>query len=466
MFTVRTGGGAAQIVLLIAALSAAAPAALSGETKVEIDSRLDTEGDVRHRVQFLNASIGVFTYFEEQPGKKPEYRFGFAAPAVVCGPVKYFGGIRELGNPGGYAAGSGVYSEAAALRLCRDMSAGNRTGVSLRTRGKEFGLGGTYDGKTGRVDGGVWGNFSPGSIVSGNAVLFGTYNQKKSLAEETWISDSPPALPQTVLHLYGNLRLQTEWLYVSAAGGMSGSKITGPGPFLRGHASLSLPFIQADAAAAFVWPKYLTPEGTRPGKAFTASGEALLLPRFPFRLRGGYGKRIDAPPVFPEMYIPGDDKWYCAAEVKTGVIDGELRWDCKQYWDSLGILSGEERFSAELSMFPEGPVRVTGGCSYSYDETGAEEIAVPVSITVAVSDVRISVRTKMYRRESFTAENRLRIELNGRRASAFFLAEADITGGEGASGSAEMGKLYLQFGWSITGFLSPIRPRTGLLPRD
>jgi hypothetical protein len=466
LFTFSTGGRAAQIMLLITALSAAAPAALSGETKVEIDSRLDTEGDVRHRVLFLNSRIGVFTYLEEQPGTGPEYRFGFATPGVVFGPAKYFGGIRELGNPGGYSAGSGVYSEAATMRLCRDMSAGDRAGVSLRTRGKEFGIGGTYNAKTGQVDGGVWGNLFPGSIVSGNAVFFTTYNQKKSLAEETWISDTPPALPRTVLHLYGNLRLQTDRLFVSAAAGLSGSKISGPGPFVRGHASLSLPFLHADAAAAFIWPDYLTPDGTRPKKAFTAAGEALLLPRFPFRLRGGYGKRIDAPHIFPEMYIPGDDKWFCAAEVETGVVDGKLRWDCKQYWDSLGTLSGEEEFYAELTLFPEGPVRVTGGCSYSYDETGTDEIAVPVSVTVNTSDVRISIRTEIYRREAFSAENSFRLELKGRRASAFLLAEADIIGGEETAGAAEMGKLYLQFGWSITGFLSPIRPHTGLLPRD
>ena len=432
---------AAAVLFLLLPLMC--PAMLFGQVLAEIDTRIDTEGVIQNRVQLSGGGTGVYLFLQESGEKEPDFQCGFYSPHFLCGPVRYGGGLRELSNPGGYSAASAVYTEKTGMLLCKELAVKHLFGASLQTAGKEFGIGGTFHDRSRRLDGGVWGNLYSGSLFSLNAAFLGSYNRKKCLLEEPWTADTSPLPAQTVLHIFGNALLRTEVFSAAAACGLSASKIKKPGLFFRCNAALSLPFLQADAAAALILPDYLTPEGERPGLLFSAGGSGTIFPNFPFHLSGGYTKRIERPDIFPQMYLPGEDEWHCAAELETESICGGIEWECEKRYDSFGTLSGEETFSADISLLLFEMVEAGGGCRYGYTEAGEPEISIPACLVLRLPAVKIAAETTIYPLNTFFTENRLRLDIRGDLASAFLLFKVNINGG--------FSDLYLQFGWSVEG---------------
>ena len=231
-----------------------------------------------------------------------DLRLGFASPLLTFGPLSPCGMLRQVFQPLGYGAGSGVWRENTDLRLDASFTGGSWKGVLVEAVPEALGLF-LLRGRRRPLSYGGFLKLRAGKSLLLEALMVASNPPADGLAED-WFAPEPPFPGGRLLLLGGKLAFSAPPLGAFVLAARSSGAAVPQGGWALFGAAYERRGMMLDLLLGGCSREYRSPDGEASGDLFTA-GLSLKLPLGETLRLGGKAQRtLGRPPALPRDLPP------------------------------------------------------------------------------------------------------------------------------------------------------------------
>jgi hypothetical protein len=285
------------LLALLGVLLCSGPASLAGApAQIEADERYDWPdgADV-----FLGLRRGDFTLAARRDGES--FALGASLPWLQAGPLIGRGILRQLADPLGFSAWSGVFEERTTLVLDSSLRSARRGAVVMPLPG----LTGVFLRRHGAgAECGAFGRLPLGAGAAAEGLVLHSRPGPRGIPDD-WYFDRSPFPGGDVTHLCGRLMLVSPRLDFSVTTGASACTWASPGGFAMAWLRARSPEAEVSILLSGVSSAYRSPEGDcQDGDVLASTGIRLGGNPLSGTLEAGWSCLVERPGFAPGHEVP------------------------------------------------------------------------------------------------------------------------------------------------------------------